>query len=206
MEKKKWVLVGVSAVALILGLVVAACGSSPDSSGSSSYSAQGSYRRADTNAALPDWYMNPPEDYSFVYGAGQAKMGNESRSQRAAENRARESVAFQVSVMVDAMQKDFTEEGGTDDDPAASNFFQAVNRQLASEVLRDARISKRWKGADATWFALAEYPKAAMAATIKKMAENSASKLAAAKTQLVMEEMDAQLAKKQEKMNPVDHD
>jgi hypothetical protein len=198
--------------ALLLALIAAfavSCattgqaGGSQQASGSQRTSANQS---AAMNADAPDWYYNPPEDYSFVYGAGQALAGSESRTQQMAESRARASVLFQVSTMIDGSEKNFTEESGTDNDPAALNFFQAVNRQLASEVLKDARITKRWKRDDGTLFVLTEYPKKNIADTVKKMAESPASRLSAAKAELAIEKMDEELAKKQQQMNPVDHD
>jgi hypothetical protein len=173
-----------SCVAVIMAIiVVVGCGSSPSASSS-----------AGSNE--PDWYLNPPEDDGIIYGMGQAKMGNESRTQKAAEHRARSSIAFQLQAMVDAMEVDYTSEGGTDDDPAALNYFEGVGRQLVSQALNEAKIIKRWKRSDGTLFVLTEFSKETVKDTVRSLAENSASRLAEAKKEIILEAMDKQLEKK----------
>jgi hypothetical protein len=132
-------------------------------------------------------------------------MTSESRTQRAAEHRARTSITFQLQALVDAMEEDYTSEGGTDNDPAALNYFAAVSRQLTSQILGNAKIVNRWKRADGTLYVLALYSKSEVLDTAKSVAENPASKLAEAKIQMMLEDMDARLAKKMAVI-PVDHD
>jgi len=174
-------------------IVVAGCGSSPSASSSAWSSVVCS---AAKSTDLPDWYLNPPEDDGMIYGIGSAKMGNESRTQRAAEHRARNSVVFQLEVLVDAMEEDYTSEAGTDDDPAALNYFAAVSRQLASQALSEAKIIKRWKRSDGTLYVLTEFSKETVKNTAKSVAENSASRLAEAKAKVMLDDMDKQLEKK----------
>jgi hypothetical protein len=141
----------------------------------------------------------------MIYGMGQAKMGNESRTQKAAENRARNSIAFQLQALVDSMEVDYTSEGGTDNDPAALNYFEAVSRQLASQALSGAKIIKRWKRSDGTLFVLTEFSKETVKNTAKNLAENSASRLGEAKKERMLDAMDKQLEKKL-KIIPVESD
>jgi hypothetical protein len=174
-----------SCVAVIMAIiVVAGCVSSPSAASSTE------------STDLPDWYLNPPEDDGMIYGIGSARMGNESRTQKAAEHRARTSVAFQLEVLVDTMEEDYTSEAGTDDDPAALNYFAAIDRQLASQALSEAKIIQRWKRSDGTLFVLTEFSKETVRNTAKSVAENSASRLAEAKAKVMLDEMDKQLEKK----------
>jgi hypothetical protein len=183
-----------SCVAVIAAIiVVVGCASGP------------SVSSAAKSTDLPDWFLNPPEDEGMIYGIGSARMGNESRTQKAAEHRARNSIAFQLEALVDAMEEDYTNEAGTDDDPAALNYFAAVDRQLASQALSEAKIIERWKRSDGTLYVLTGFSKETVKNIAKSVAENSASKLAEAKTKVMLDDMDKQLEKKLKPI-PVEND
>jgi hypothetical protein len=145
---------------------------------------------------LPDWYLNPPEDEGTIFGIGSAKMGNESRTQKAAEHRARTSIAYQLEAMVKAMSDDYTMEGGTDDDPAALSYFAEVSRQLTNQALIQAKVAKRWKRSDGTLYVLTEYSTDQAKRTAAQVASNPTSSLAEVKANMMIEKMNAELEKK----------
>jgi outer membrane murein-binding lipoprotein Lpp len=146
------------------------------------------------SADLPDWYENPPEDESQICGIGSAKMGSESRTQKAAEHRSRVSIAQQLQAQVDALTEDYTREAGGDEDPAALNYFAEVSRALSSQALSDARIIKRWKRSDGTLFVLAEYSREKARSAARNVVNNPESRVAEAEKEIMINKMDDQLA------------
>ncbi|MDR3172204.1 MAG: LPP20 family lipoprotein [Treponema sp.] len=106
--------------------------------------------------ACLSWVNNPPVQEDVLYGIGSAKMGSESTSWKAAENRARESVAFQIHAAINALQVDYNREVGTGNRIAASSLFESVNRQATSTAMSGARIVKRGKRGG-TYYVMVSY-------------------------------------------------
>ncbi|GHV75413.1 hypothetical protein AGMMS49942_02340 [Spirochaetia bacterium] len=156
------------------------------------------------SADVPPWYLNPPEDDGNIYGIGSAKLARPERSQSAAENRARTSLAFQLEALVDAMETDYYNEAGTIKDAAVAESFEAVSRQLASARVSGAKVTERKVGSDGTVYALVAYSQAAAKEDItKRLIETAASKNARIKTDAVLKAMDEAL-KNKSSPEPVD--
>jgi len=143
-----------------------------------------------TNPDVPEWYLNPPEDPNYIYGIGIAKMQNVDRSRRAAEHRARNSLAFQLTAYVTAMQVDYGQEAGTTNDKAVTELFENVDRQLAVASLSGASVSKRFVAPDGTQYALIAYPTSSAKDSVKGVIENAASKAATIKKEAALKAMD----------------
>jgi hypothetical protein len=154
-------------------------------------------------AGVPSWYVNPPEDDGYVFGIGSAKLAKADRSRSAAEHRARTSLTFQLEALVDAMETDYYSEAGTVKDAAVAEMFEAVDRQLASAVLRGAKINKREIGNDGTVYALAVYNQAEAENAIKGVIESAASKNARIKSDAALRAMDAAFSNKLPPPKPV---
>jgi hypothetical protein len=110
----------------------------------------------------PDWVLNPPQDDEMIFGMGSANSTNESRGWRMAENRARSSISYQITAIVEGMQQDYTQQAGTDGAETSQNFFLDVGRQLTSSVLNGARVEKRGIGSDGTYYVLVSYSESAV--------------------------------------------
>jgi hypothetical protein len=147
-------------------------------------------------AGVPSWYTNPPEDDDSFFGIGSAKMARADRSRSAAEHRARTSLAFQLEALVDAMETDYYSESGTIKDAAVAEMFEAVDRQLASAVLRGAKVKERSIGSDDTVYALVVYNQAEAESAVKGVIENAASKNARIKSDAALKAMDTAFANK----------
>ncbi|GHV28534.1 hypothetical protein AGMMS4952_12430 [Spirochaetia bacterium] len=154
-------------------------------------------------SGVPSWYVNPPEDDDFVFGIGSAKLARSDRSRSAAEHRARTSLTFQLEALVDAMETDYYSESGTIKDAAVAEMFEAVDRQLASTVLRGAKIKERAIGDDGTVYALAVYNQVEAENAIKGVIESAASKNARIKSDAALRAMNAAFANKLSPPEPV---
>jgi hypothetical protein len=145
---------------------------------------------------IPLWYTNPPDDNDNIFGIGSAKLARLNRSQSAAEHRARTSLTFQIEALVDAMETDYYSEAGTGNDGAAAEMFEAVDRQLASAVVRGAKVKQRAVGSDGTVYAMVAYNQAEVATAIKGVIESAASKNTRIKSDAALKAMDEAFAHK----------
>jgi hypothetical protein len=134
-------------VTVAVVLVTAGCGSSP---------------AAAARVDRPDWVLNPPQDDEMLFGLGSANSTNESRGWRMAENRARSSISYQITAIVDGMQTDYTKQAGNDGAETGQNFFEDVGRQLTTTVLNGARVEKRGIGGNGTYYVLVSYSESAV--------------------------------------------
>jgi hypothetical protein len=146
------------------------------------------------NSDVPDWYLVPPEDPGYLYGIGSAKMENMDRSQRAAEHRARNSLAFQLTAYVKAMEVDYGKSAGTTSDKAAADLFENIDRQLAAAALSGASVSKRYIAKDGRQYALITYPKNSAKDAVKGVISNAASREATVQAGLALSSMDKAFA------------
>jgi hypothetical protein len=153
-------------VVLAVILISTGCGSSPVP-----------VPAAETKVDRPDWVLNPPQDDEKFFGMGAANSTNESRGWKMAENRARNSISYQITSIVEGMQVDYTTQAGTEDAEASLNFFQDVGRQLTANVLNGARIEKRGIGSNDTYYVLVSYSESAIreagSAAIQAAAKNA---------------------------------
>jgi hypothetical protein len=147
------------------------------------------------NVDRPDWVLNPPQDDEKLFGMGSANSTNESRGWKMAENRARNSISYQITSIVEGMQEDYTQQAGSDDAEISENFFRDVGRQLTANVLNGARTEKRGIGSNGTYYVLVSFSESEV-----RDAGNAAIQTAARKAQInaenALQAMDIQLAKK----------
>jgi hypothetical protein len=107
---------------------------------------------------VPEWYLNTPKAEGGIYGLGVAKFpNNQNMSRTMAENRARQSIAQELSSNVKNMIEDHT--AGSEYANAGSQFAQTVSQTLAEAKLAGARIEQRYIAKDGTFYALAYYSK-----------------------------------------------
>jgi hypothetical protein len=160
--KKGMFSVAVVFVALVVALSSMGCGSSP---------------AAAAKVDRPDWVLNPPQDDEKLFGMGAANSTNESRGWKMAENRARNSISYQITAIVEGMQEDYTKQAGTDSAEIGQNFFQDVGRQLTANVLNGARIEKRGIGSNGAYYVLVSFSESAVrdagSAAIEAAAKNA---------------------------------
>jgi hypothetical protein len=151
---------------------------------------------APAGPSRPDWVLNPPEDVDTIYGIGTMKSTNESVGLKAAENRARSSVSYQLTALVEGMQTDYQSQAGAAGVTEVQEFFEDINRQLTANALSGARIVKRGVGGKDSYYALAAYSIAAVKAEVQAQLESAAVKGVKMDAQAALGSLDANLAKK----------
>jgi hypothetical protein len=176
-------------VSLILAcvLLIAGCGSAPQSGGSD----------------MPDFVLNPPTQDDVLYGIGSAKQATQQLSMTMADSRARQSVAFQLRTNVQAMITDYARQSGTMDENTALEFAEVVGRQLVNVELSGAKVVKREVMKDGTFWVLMSYGKPDAAQTAAKVIDSESAKYAEFKAKEALGLMDQQLSRTDTKPEPV---
>jgi hypothetical protein len=144
----------------------------------------------------PDWVLNPPEDANTIYGIGTMTSTNESIGWKAAENRARASISYQLTVLVEGMQVDYQTQTGAAGVTETQEFFEDVNRQLTANAMSGSKIVRRDVGSKDTYYALASYSLAAVKAEVQAQLESAAVKGVKLDAQAALGSMDTQIEKK----------
>lgn len=172
----------ITLLALSLGLMVAACTSTPAA--------------ATDPAVTPDWLNDfPPED--VLWGIGTAKQSSPSMSMTTAEARARTAIARQLSTKVQAMFTDYNLDAGNAGNQASTSLQEDVSRQVTNMDVSGARPIKRWQAPDGTWWFLVEMSKTNAKDQVASILGNQEAAFAQFKTQQALDMLDAQLAKQE---------
>jgi hypothetical protein len=145
---KKWLFNGaVLFVTVAVVLASVGCGSSPV---------------AAARVDRPDWVLNPPQDDEKIFGMGAANSTNEAQGWSRAEGRARLSISYEITAIVDGMQIDYMRQAGNDGTEIGENFFEDVGRQLTTTTLSGARVEKRGIGGNGTYYVLVSFSESAV--------------------------------------------
>jgi hypothetical protein len=186
-------------VLTLLGLSMAGCASQPAAAGSTAAPA------AQNDPNMPEWLNEfPPED--ALWGIGSAKQSTDNLAMTMAENRARVSVAQQLSSLVQNMITDYSRDAGTAGSQASISLQESVSRSLAEAKLTGAKAIKRWKGPDGTWWYLVEYKKADALKQTADLFATEEEQYAEFKADQALEMLDTQLARSKEKPTVVSTD
>jgi len=98
--------------------------------------------KADT-AEIPDWYLNPPQTQDAIHEAGDAAKHSMGLAKEAADARARDGIARTIEIKVSTMFKNFMQESGVGQEAEALEFTSSVSKQVANNVLKGCKITKR---------------------------------------------------------------
>jgi hypothetical protein len=151
---------------------------------------------------VPEWLNDfPPED--ALWGIGSAKQSTDNLSMTAAEARARQNIANQLSVEVQGMITDYARDAGTVNDQTSLALVESVSRQVTNANLSGVTPLKRWKSPNGTWWYLLQLKKADAARAAADIIDSEAARYSEFKTMEALKLMDAQLAKKNDKPVPV---
>jgi len=128
---------------LLLGVALVGCG------GSDSVS---------DNSNVPDWYLNTPEDPSYLYAANSATSQKMQVAIDKAMNGARADLASNLETKIESMTKSFTEEIG---DNLRQQYTEA-QKAITSKVLKGTSPKEKevFQKDNGTWraFVLMELP------------------------------------------------
>lgn len=110
---------------------------------------------------IPSWFANPPEDPNYIFVPRTATSRNLQTAINSASVDARAEIGRTVEVRVEAMQKNFTEEVGVDDDATFRQMFEEVSRTVVATSLSGSRVKEQKYERDGNiWraYVLMEYP------------------------------------------------
>lgn len=148
---------------------------------------------AAARADRPEWALHPPQDSEKIFGIGAASSPNESRGWRMAENRARSSIAYEITAIIESMQIDYTMQAGSDNATVGQEFFQDVGRQMTFNVLNGARVEERGVSGNGVYYVLMSYSESALRSA-GNAAIQAATKDAQINAENALRAMDAALA------------
>ena len=119
-----------AALALVLG--VAACHHAPRSTDISPVASR------ETIKSLPNWYLKPPTDNNYLFGAATAVSRDVQVSINKAQSEGRNQLAQQLEVKYGALNRRFVEEVGRDGSQLLDQYTQAY-KSVVSQVLYGSR-------------------------------------------------------------------
>ena len=118
--------------ALSLLLAIAACHHGPRSTDISPIASRETIRN------LPGWYLKPPTDKNYLFGAATAVSRDLQVAINKAQAEGRNALAAQVEVKYGALNKRFTEEVGREGSQLLDQYTQAY-KSVVSQVLYGSR-------------------------------------------------------------------
>lgn len=110
---------------------------------------------------LPAWFVNPPEDPNYVFVPRTATSRNLQTAINQATTDARGEIQRVIEVRVEAMQKNFTEEVGVDEDATFRQMFEEVTRTVAAGAQSGSTVREQKIEQDGNLYrayVLMEYP------------------------------------------------
>jgi hypothetical protein len=116
-------------------------------------------------------------------------------SMTTAEERARVSVARQLSSKVQAMFTDYNQDAGNAGSQVNVSLQENVSRSITNATVSGARPIQRWKAPDGTWWYLVDLKKSDALAAISSIIDRESAAFAEFKTQQALAYLDAQIAK-----------
>lgn len=108
----------------------------------------------DSIGSVPDFFLNPPQSETQLFGVGSANMPRIEASRKTAYERAQEDIAFQVEVQVQAALADYARESGAGHEDQHLAFFQTAARQISAWSMHDTKTEKVAAAPDGTIYVL----------------------------------------------------
>ncbi|MFO8029737.1 MAG: hypothetical protein R6U28_07735 [Cyclonatronaceae bacterium] len=130
-------------------------------SGAFLFSACSSSDKATVDDAIPSWFTSPPEDPNYIFVPRTASSRDLQTAINRATTDARAEIGRVVEVRIEAMQKNFTEEVGVDEDATFRQMFEEVSRTVVATSLSGSRAKETKHEREGNmWraYVLMEYP------------------------------------------------
>tara|TARA_B100000941_G_C28498710_1_gene552624 strand:+ start:382 stop:930 length:549 start_codon:yes stop_codon:yes gene_type:complete len=124
-----------------------------------------------TTSDEPEWWFNPADSETHYYGFGQAKKQNPSLAQKAAKQRAKQSISSDVKDAITSEIRDYMSESGLGDNAQALEFSESTTISLSDNVLTGASSDKYYKAKDGTVYVRVKYSKDAVSKGILNAAK-----------------------------------
>ncbi len=124
-------LLGITLSAFLL----AACGGSKQAATSSA--------SQESVSAAPDWYLNPPEDPDFTFGAATSTSRSMQLAIDKAATGARAEIASGLEAKFSSLERQFQEEIGSGEDTELLSQFTQARKTVVSQVLNGVTTRDR---------------------------------------------------------------
>lgn len=92
---------------------------------------------------VPKWFLNPPEDPSYLFGTGSATSRSMQMAVDKASMTARQNIASALETNFDGLTKQFQEETGTGEDSEILSQFTQAQKAVVTEVLNGVSTEER---------------------------------------------------------------
>jgi len=96
-----------------------------------------------TNIAVPDWFINIPEDPNFMYAVSTNSNKNLEMGLDTAKHQARTDLTTQMESKISGMFKRFREDIGVGEDAELTAMATAVTKEVYSQVLSGAKPKRQ---------------------------------------------------------------
>ena len=92
---------------------------------------------------IPDWYLNPPSDPSYLFAAATATSKSMQLAVDKAKTQAQTALAQQLETRLGNLTKRFQEETGVGEDSELLQQFTSATKVVTKQTLIGARIDKK---------------------------------------------------------------
>ncbi len=92
--------------------------------------------------SAPEWYLNPPQDPNYLFGAATATSRDLQISLDKAKQDARLYVAEQIESHIQGLIKKFDEEVGRTEDSELLQQYTKVSKNVVDQTLIGSRVNK----------------------------------------------------------------
>lgn len=142
----------------------------------------------------PKWTTNVPNDRKTYYGVGYAKLSNIQNSKMRAEAAAIDDIARRVSVTVKGALTNYFQDSETITG-VNIDMTEGISHQIVDVSLRGIHVDKIWVDAEQGVWALVSFPVKNLKAAYKEQSEKLQRETEIAKSELLIEYLEKELAK-----------
>ena len=92
---------------------------------------------------IPDWYLNPPSDPSYLFAAATATSRSMQLAVDKARTQAQAALAQQLEARLGNLTKQFQEETGMGEDSELLQQFSSATKVVTKQTLTGARVDQK---------------------------------------------------------------
>jgi len=97
----------------------------------------------ETVESIPDWFLNPPSDPSYLYSAATTTSRDVQMASNKAKTQARTDLAQQLETKMNNLTENFQEEVGQGDDSELLQQFTSATKSVTSQTLNGSRLDQQ---------------------------------------------------------------
>jgi hypothetical protein len=146
-------------------------------------------------STVPSWVINPPRPEDALIGVGMMKSADLNIAKTAAEGRARDDLARQISTSVKNSLSNYFQEAGVGNQTQVVKFVENVSKQIADQTIAGSRPYKAELTPDGTYYVALIMPlKSVVAAANEEFKRNESAEFAQFKAEQALKKLDFDLS------------